>query len=95
MTGSSLAPFIIPIVAMICLAALLIAVYYADSHPEWKSARQEPGHRVVGEARPPEAGPPEVASRAGRDALTGEPPPVPARRNLTGTGSRPDQVSPA
>ena len=71
MTGSSLAPFIIPIVAMICLAALLIAVYYADSHPEWKSARQGPGHRVIGEARPPE-----VASRAGRDALTGEPPPA-------------------
>jgi uncharacterized membrane protein len=71
MTGSSLAPFIIPIIAMICLAALLITVYYADSHPEWKSARQEPGHRVVGEARPSE-----VASRAGRGALTDESPPA-------------------
>jgi hypothetical protein len=70
MTGSSLAPFIIPIVAMICLAVLLIAVYYADSHPEWKSAGQEPGHRVVGEARLPE-----VATRADSGALSGEPPP--------------------
>ena len=69
MTGSSLAPYIIPIVAMICLAALLIAVYYADSHPEWKRAGQEPGQRVAGEARPPE-----VASRAESGAVTGEPP---------------------
>ena len=69
MTGSSLAPFIIPIVAMICLAALLIAVYYADSHPGWKSASQEPEHRIASEARPPAAVP-----RAGSGELTGEPP---------------------
>ena len=33
MTGSSLAPIIIPIVAMISLFGWLAAVFYADSHP--------------------------------------------------------------
>jgi hypothetical protein len=42
MTGSSLAPIIIPIVVSISLAAWLIMVYYAASHPEWKNARPAP-----------------------------------------------------
>jgi uncharacterized membrane protein len=71
MTGSSLALFIIPIVAMICLAALLILVYYADSHPGWKSASQEPEHRIASQASPPAAAP-----RAGSGELTGEHPPA-------------------
>jgi hypothetical protein len=33
MTGSSLAPIVIPIVAMISLFGWLAAVFYADSHP--------------------------------------------------------------
>jgi uncharacterized membrane protein len=35
MTGSSIDFIVIPIVAVISLAAWLITVYYADSHPQW------------------------------------------------------------
>ena len=35
MTGSSLAPIVIPIVAMVSLAAWLTIVFYADRHPLW------------------------------------------------------------
>ena len=67
-TGSSLAPYIIPIVGMVCLAALLAIVYYADSHPEWKHAGQEPGHRAVGQG-----GSAAVISGAGTGQHAGEP----------------------
>jgi len=33
--GSSLAPFVIPIVAMVSLAAWLTIIFYADRHPLW------------------------------------------------------------
>ena len=33
--GSSLAPFVIPIVALVSLAAWLTIVFYADRHPLW------------------------------------------------------------
>jgi hypothetical protein len=39
MTGSSVDFIVIPIVATICLAAWLIMVYYADSHPGWRGTR--------------------------------------------------------
>lgn len=68
MTGSSLTPIVVPIVGIICLAALLAIVYYADSHPEWKHAGQEPGHRAIG---PP--GSPAVTPGAGAGQLPGEP----------------------
>jgi len=42
MTGSSLAPIIIPIVAMIALSGWLAMVYYANAHPEWKAHRAAP-----------------------------------------------------
>lgn len=35
MTGSPLAPIVIPIVVTIGLATWLIMVYYAGSHPQW------------------------------------------------------------
>lgn len=35
MTGSSLAPIVIPIVVTISLAIWLIMVYYAARHPLW------------------------------------------------------------
>jgi hypothetical protein len=35
MTGSSLAPVVIPIVAMFSLAAWLAIIFYADRHPLW------------------------------------------------------------
>jgi len=69
MTGSSLAPYIIPIVAAISLAILLAVVYYADSHPEWKRAGQEPGPRIAGQASSPA-----VVSRTGVSELTDERP---------------------
>jgi hypothetical protein len=68
MTGSSLAPYIIPIVAMICLAFFLGIVYYADSHPEWKRSGQEPGYTTAGQASSPP-----VASSQGSGELTDEP----------------------
>ena len=36
MTGSSLAPVVIPIVVAISLAAWIFMVFYADSHPGWR-----------------------------------------------------------
>jgi uncharacterized membrane protein len=36
MTGSSIDFIVVPIVAVISLAAWLIMVYYADSHPQWR-----------------------------------------------------------
>jgi hypothetical protein len=43
MTGSSIDFIVIPIVATICLAAWLIMVYYADSHPRWREPPAGPG----------------------------------------------------
>ncbi len=45
MTGSSLAPIIIPIVVMASLAAWLILVFHAANHPQWSKspAREQPG----------------------------------------------------
>jgi len=44
MTGSSLAPIIIPIVVVPALAAWLGLIWYASAHPGWKA------HRVAAEA---------------------------------------------
>jgi len=35
MTGSSLAPIVIPIVAMVSLAAWITMIFYANRHPFW------------------------------------------------------------
>src|SRR5580658_4847104 len=48
MDGSGLSLIVVPIVAVICLAALLIMVFYAESHPQWDRA---PAHRRLDEAR--------------------------------------------
>jgi hypothetical protein len=37
MTGSSLVPIVVPIVAILTLTAWLSMVYYAAAHPGWKS----------------------------------------------------------
>ena len=39
MTGSFWAPIIIPIVAVLALAAWLALVWYAAAHPRWKAHR--------------------------------------------------------
>jgi hypothetical protein len=36
MTGSSLAPVIVPIVAVLAMAVWLGLVFYASAHPRWK-----------------------------------------------------------
>jgi hypothetical protein len=36
MTGTGIDLIVIPIVASLSLAAWLIMVYYADSHPQWR-----------------------------------------------------------
>ena len=43
MTGSALAPIVIPIVVTISLAIWLIMVYHAAGHPQWGS-RPARGH---------------------------------------------------
>ena len=52
MTGSILVPIITPIVAIIALGCWLGMVFWAGSHPEWKThrARQEsqyPGENIT------------------------------------------------
>jgi hypothetical protein len=48
MTGSSLAPIIIPIVVTLSLAIWLIMVYYADGHPCWRRRDQARHPRSTG-----------------------------------------------
>jgi hypothetical protein len=73
MTGSSLAPIIIPIVVSISLAAWLIMVYYAASHPGWKNARPAPAEADPAgpEAAGTPGGPPELPA-AESDQLDGQ-----------------------
>jgi hypothetical protein len=51
MDGSTASLIIIPLVVAISLAAWLIAVYYADSHPRWKSGQQARDQHVTGASR--------------------------------------------
>jgi hypothetical protein len=43
MTGSSLVPIVVPIVAFCALAVWFGLVFYADAHPGWKSHQVAPG----------------------------------------------------
>jgi hypothetical protein len=36
MTGSDLAPIVIPIAVMLGLAAWIVLIFYAASHPQWR-----------------------------------------------------------
>jgi hypothetical protein len=60
MTGSSLAPIVIPIAAMASLAAWLFLVYHAAAHPEWGrgKARQQHAPQPVALAGRPVRGRP-------------------------------------
>ena len=53
MTGSALAPIVIPIVVTIGLAIWLIMVYHAAGHPQWGS-RPARGHAGPQPAAPAE-----------------------------------------
>lgn len=88
MTGSSMAPVIIPIVVASALAVWLGLVFYADARPGWKAHRAALG-RSAGDTKPSVGarGPTErqdvmVAARGGPAAADPGPhetgPPVPA-----------------
>ena len=49
MDGSGLSLIVVPVVAVTCLAAWLIMVFYADSHPQWGRAT---GRKSSGRAAP-------------------------------------------
>ena len=53
MTGSSLTPIIVPIVAFIALAVWLGVVFWADAHPWWKAHGPAPGREVTRAESPP------------------------------------------
>jgi hypothetical protein len=60
MTGSSLAPIVIPIVVTIALAVWLVMVFYAAARPGWKA------HSAPSKPRLPDAGEhPETRRQAG------------------------------
>ena len=63
MTGSALAPVVIPIVAFLALAAWLGMVYYADAHPA-VHARED---RAPGEEREETAHEDTTQERSGTD----------------------------
>ena len=49
MTGAAWAQFVIPPVAFVVVAVMLVVVYYADAHPYWTGqgqAPQQPGTAV-------------------------------------------------
>lgn len=50
MSGSSLAPIVIPIAVAIGLAAWLIMVYHADRHPYWRGQIAAPERPKAGPA---------------------------------------------
>lgn len=52
MTGSILVSIIVPIVAVLALAAWLGMVFWADAHPGWKSHAAAPGPEVTGTGFP-------------------------------------------
>jgi len=55
MTGSALAPIVIPIVVTIALAAWLAIVFYAGAHPQWKAHRTSRKPGGTGTASPADA----------------------------------------
>jgi hypothetical protein len=73
MDGSTASLIAIPIVATLVLAAWLLLVAYAATHPRWKHGTaaadpENPGHQI----HPAEPGP-GVLSHAGQDAIPEKP----------------------
>jgi hypothetical protein len=97
MDGSGLSLIVVPVVAVICLAAWLIMVFYADSHPLWgratdrrSSGRAAPADRRLDEARAADpAGTERDSTPAKMRARTRRRPEGPAHRGiLSGRGTR-------
>lgn len=89
MTGSSLAPIVIPIVVTIALAVWLAMVYYAAARPEWKAHAAPSRPPVSGAEEHPDtrrqAPPDKVAAAAAHSTDAAEP----------GTGEDHGQAPPA
>ena len=68
MTGSSLAPVIVPIVAVLALFAWLGLVFYAAAHPEWKRHGVPAGSAGADSGSP---GAPALPAERNLAALTG------------------------
>jgi hypothetical protein len=73
MTGSTLAAVVIPIVVVIVLAVWLAMVFYADSHPRWRtsgttSGRGSPG-LPEGARKPPEVEVPRPRQDGSRESI--------------------------
>jgi hypothetical protein len=54
MTGSSLVPVIVPIVAVLAMAVWLGLVFYAAAHPRWKRYDVLPGSNAAAPGTPGE-----------------------------------------
>lgn len=82
MTGSALAPVIIPIVAIVALAAWLTLVFYADAHPSWHAGQGTAAQPAAAEPGPggaPRPTGPDVCACDGENASS-EPAPVASGR---------------
>ena len=75
MDGSTASLIAIPIVATLALAAWLLLVAYAATHPQWKHGTAASGPENLAPAdrhvRPAEPGP--ALADAGQDAIPGKP----------------------
>ena len=73
MTGSTLAAVVIPIVALTVLAVWLAMVFYADSHPRWRTSSTTPGRRSSGlpegARKPPEVEVPRPRQAGSRESI--------------------------
>jgi hypothetical protein len=80
MTGTALAPIIIPIVAVVTLAAWLTLVFYADAHPHWRAGQATANEPApAGADAAPGRASPHVSAHDGEDASS-EPAPGVIRR---------------
>jgi hypothetical protein len=74
MTGSTLDLIIIPVVAVIVLAAWIVLVFWADAHPAWGRHEARAGHGTSGQATRSPAGRPEECPDAAPRETQASPP---------------------
>ena len=73
MTGSTLDLILIAVVVVIALAAWIVLVFYADTHPAWRRPEAPTGHGASGEGGSPAGAPESSPAAAHRETRT--PPP--------------------
>jgi hypothetical protein len=71
MTGSSLAPIIIPIVVTPALAIWLAMVYYAGRHPMWRARQAAVTQQAAGPRLQPSTRAPQLSTPGRPATLTG------------------------